>query len=227
MRLFTTLLGLSLGTLIPQHASADCAEVGLEPRVLNSGGALPANGGLVVGAMPVTQGKLDKGDASVRTDWRMRSPNTAASAPKIETVAPGLSVYRPAAASKVELADGAHVIKGTATFNGQRALLAAPAVKKLVHQRTHGMHGHETVTATLDGAVPPGALAIIMIDAKTTQPRSFSVLAKDRPVTPYNWFDCTPLPNGTVPSRKGDKVKVMWLDDAGRLSPASSELMIE
>src|SRR5262245_7808966 len=82
-----------LSFLLPAAADADCARSGLEPKVVNDGQTLPADGAFVVAAVQKSKGKLDPGDITVHSDWTLHVDGKAV-AKKIVTVAPGLSLYR-------------------------------------------------------------------------------------------------------------------------------------
>ena len=91
--------------VVPLHvetAAGDCAPSGLAPKVLNGSTAATQGadeGGLVVGAVPdALRRSLDKGDISVQKAWQFGAQGKK-TAPKIETLAPGLSVYRAQLAS--------------------------------------------------------------------------------------------------------------------------------
>jgi hypothetical protein len=158
-------------------------------------------------------------------EWKLHVDGRAI-APKIDSIAPGLSLYRVGGKTgTLELQDGARksLATGKATA-ASRTPFPAPVVKKLTYSPS-GYHRNEAVTAELDGAVPGGAIAIVMMDDKGT-PRSFGLVVAGRPVTPFLHTYCGTLPNGTLGSKPGDKVKVAWLDEAGRLSPASKVIEI-
>ncbi|MBA3499454.1 MAG: hypothetical protein H0T65_03720, partial [Deltaproteobacteria bacterium] len=44
---------------------------------------------------------------------------------------------------------------------------------------------------------------------------------------PYLQRDCLTLPNGTVPSKKGDKVTLFWVDAHGRKSAFTKPMTIK
>lgn len=214
-----------LTLLTPATASADCMAVGLEMKIMNAGVTLPADGAFIVAAVQQGHGRLDPGDITVHSDWKLQVDGRAL-APKIDTVAPGLSLYRlggRAGALQLEDGSGASLATGKAVAAG-RTPFPAPVVKKLTYT-AGGYHRSEAVTAELDGAVPGGAVAIIMTDDKGT-PRSFGFVTAGQPVMPYLHTYCGTLPNGTVVSKPGDKVKLAWVDEAGRVSPASKVIEV-
>jgi hypothetical protein len=206
-------------------AAADCAVVGLMPKVANDAAKLPDDGGIVVVAASIADGKLAPGDVTKHADWRIRAGGTLVT-PTIETLAPGLSVYRVTTGDKLQLEDDGAVLGKATRSNDKRDRLAAPAIKKLVYDGHFGMHRSENVTAALAGAPPATAIAIVIADA-SGKARSFGMLEAGKPVLPLLSYDCVPLPNGTVVSKRGDRVKLFWVDDAGRLSAPSAVVTIQ
>jgi hypothetical protein len=213
-----------VAVLLPRAAEADCAMIGLEPKVLNDGTTLPADGAFVVAAIEKGHGKLDPGDITVHPEWTLQVDGKAI-APKIDTIAPGLSLYRvDGRACTLQLDGGGKSLATGKAVAAKRTPFPAPVVKKLTHAKG-GYHRNEALTAELDGAVPGGAIAIVLTDEKGT-PRSFGLVAAGKPIMPFLHRYCGTLPNGTQRSVAGDKVKLMWLDEAGRLSPPSKVIEV-
>ncbi|MBS1122697.1 MAG: hypothetical protein H6Q90_4925 [Deltaproteobacteria bacterium] len=210
-------------------ATARCAMWGLVPRVVTPAETeIPSDGGIVVAAVPDPHGKLDSGDAAVVPTWRYRS--TTAN-PQIETLAPGLAVYRAAGATGTELqdGDGAKLVR-VKPIRGQRVRLPAPLVRTVTIDSSIGRGLATRVDVDL-AVIPSGAVAIVLADAKGA-PRSWGMIHRLSPaelattkrpmaVTVYESRRCIPLPNGTVPSQLGDKVVTYFVDEAGRTSSTS------
>ena len=208
-------------------AAADCRVSGLIAKVITPPNSeIPDGGGFVVAAIAHHDGALAPGDAAVRPKWHARIGSTAIT-PTIELLAPGLATYRVTKTGSSSLEDDSGEVVGRATIaSTKRDRLAAPRVRGLRYERSpNTMHSSEIVTAELDEKIPDGALAIVVSDLKG-KPRSFHVIQPGKPITPYYRFDCTPLPNGTIASHKGDRVTLSWVDAAGRKSPESAPITI-
>jgi hypothetical protein len=215
-----------LAVLVPSAADADCALSGLAPKVINDGNAsFPADGAFVVAAVQQGHGKLDPGDITVHSEWTLHVDGKPI-APKIDTIAPGLSLYRvDGRTGTLRLEDGARKSLATGkAVAAKRTPFPAPVVKKLTNT-AGGYHRNAAITAELDGAVPGGAIAIVMYDEKGT-PRSWGLVTAGKPITPFLHTYCGTLPNGTLGSKVGDKVKLAWVDEAGRVSPTSKVIEI-
>lgn len=208
-------------------AGADCAVSGLEARVLTPAATVvPVDGGIVVGAFNASRGKLDPGDAAVLPGWRLRVGNDVVK-PQIKQIAPGLAIYRVAVANAFDakLEDDQHAVVATvkpARRGGDP--LAAPAIKRISFVDQHNRHSSTRVTVELAGDAPAGAIALVLADAKGA-PRSWTV-AGGTTLSVFATSDCAVLPNGTVPSKAGDKVTLFWLGADGRVSPATKPLVI-
>src|SRR5687767_3216314 len=78
----------------PATAAADCALMGLAPKVLSQPDTVLApEGGFVVGAVSIDRGSLEDGDIATQVSWKIKGPKDSI-VPMIETIAPGLAVYR-------------------------------------------------------------------------------------------------------------------------------------
>ena len=218
-------LALVLTLLLAKAAHADCAQWGLAPKVLTATDAVvPSDGGIVVGAIPDARGALDKGDAAVQRGWRIHVGSDTLK-PPIDTLAPGLAVYRAAMpnAYKVELVDaGGAVVASVRPAKGSGDKLAAPAVKHVTFEAVHpDYHGFERLDVELDGDAPAGTLAMIVAD-EHGKPKSWGSAAH-----PYDLHDCQVLPNGTVPSHKGETITLAWVDVSGRVSAWTKPIKVE
>ena len=210
------------------QAHADCAVTGLEPHVLTPPNTVvPGDGGIVVGAMTAARGKLDPGDAAMQPGWRLRVGSDMIK-PPIASIAPGLAVYRVAVANAYDakLEDDQRAVIATVkpARRGGDAL-AVPRIKRIWYVEQHSRRGGSAVTLELDGDSPAGAVALVLADARGTA-RSWTV-AGGTTLSPFSSPDCAALPNGTIPSKAGDKVTLFWLGADGRVSPATKPLAIE
>ncbi len=197
---------------------AKCAMSHLRPKVV-SAQAIVAGGGILVATEQVPYSVKDEGDATQPT-WRL-VVNGSKTAPTLDTLAPGLVVYRVTTAGDASLVDGANVIAKVTASKSNPATLAAPKVKSIRADKTLGRRASSYTRVTLDGAPPAGAVALVLTDAKGTA-RSFGLVGGIGPeVTVYEHSRCGVVPNDTVESSIGDKVKVFWVDQSGRVSPAS------
>lgn len=218
-------LALLLVLLVPAAADADCAMMGLQPKILTTPDAvLAADGGIVVGAEAVVQGgSLADGDVAVQPAWRFVVPKGTL-APQIDVLAPGLAVYR-ASYELLELVDGDGKALAKAKRSMKRDKLPAPKVKSIKWDAPMSRRQIQRVEVTLDGPPPAGAIALVLADAKGKS-KSWGTVA-GTVFYPYLSRDCLTLPNGTVPSKKGDKVTLVWIDDSGRKSAFTKPLVIK
>jgi hypothetical protein len=203
-------------------ASAKCAMSHLRPTVITSGPVVEG-GGILVATEQVSYDVTDRGDA-IQPAWRFAGSQ---SAPKIDTLAPGLAVYRlPAKTGTVKLVAGKTTIATATMTTAKPAVLEAPKVKTIRHDASLGRRASAYTRVTLDGAVPPGMVALVLADAKGT-PRSFGLVdLTTTEITVYAHSRCGVVPNNTIESSIGDKVTLMWVDGSGRLSPASKVLTV-
>jgi hypothetical protein len=219
-------LALLAVAVLAADAHADCAMYGLAPKVLTPANAVvPSDGGIIVAAEPEQGGKLDPGDPAVQP-WKIRA-GADTLRPPVESIAPGLAVYRVAMpnAFKVELFDGAKVVATVRPARGSGDRLAEPKVKQAWFEEQHARHGSSSVRVELDAPVPAGVVAIVLADAKGAKSWG-PVTENTNIVVPFSSPDCVALPNGTRPSRSGDKVFLMWVAADGRVSSASKTLTI-
>ncbi len=205
--------------------AAKCAMSHLRPEVLSTEELAPG-GGIVVATEQASYDEKDEGDA-VQPSWQLEIGGTR-SAPKIDTLAPGLAVYRvPAGATAATLFDG-KTVRGKITIGTTKPLaLIAPKVKGIRHDKSLGRRASAYTTVTLDGAPPAGMVALVLADAKGTA-RSFGVVvdASATEIRVYAHGRCGVVPNNTVESKIGDKVKLFWVDRSGRKSPVSKIVSI-
>jgi hypothetical protein len=214
---------------VPSVARADCAMWGLAPKVLTPASALVSrDGGIVVASIPEARGKLDPGDPAVQSSWRITIAGDSIK-PPIDVLAPGLAVYRVAVANafKVELTNGDKVLATVRPTRDRIDPLAAPKVTRVWFEDARSRHSITRVGVELEGDAPAGAVALVMADDQGV-PRSWALAGagKGRTLYTYSSGDCLALPNGTIPSKAGDKITLSWVDSTGLRSAATKPLQI-
>lgn len=212
--------------LVPTYADADCAMMGLAPKVLTQPDTVLApDGGIVVAAVSVERGSLEDGDHAVQSKWKLVAPK-AAIVPTIDKLAPGLAVYSSKNADAFELHDDNNTALVKATRSTiARGKLDAPKVKTIKYDAPLSRRMVKRIEVVLDGPKPPGVIALVLADAKG-KPKSWG-LAEGAVFYPYLQRDCLTLPNGTQPSAKGDKVTLFWVDESGRKSAFTKPMTIK
>ncbi len=218
------MLALIAVLALAPYAAADCALMGITPKVLTKPDAvLASDGGIVVGAIPEDRGKLEDGDIAVQPTWRFVVQRGTIT-PAIESLAPGLAVYRTSADAFQLKNDKAETLSSVTRTADKRAMLTAPKVKSIKYDAPISRRSIVRIEVTLDGTAPAGVIALVLADAKG-KPKSWG--PTDGAVYyPYSQRDCFALPNGTVPSKKGDKVTLFWVDEHGRKSAFTKPMTI-
>lgn len=212
--------------LAPRTADALCAMPRLHPVVINDGAVAPEDGGLLV-VTDIDHQPGEEGEAYQPT-WRFKTAKTREK-PTIVTLAPGLVRYAlPAKVAAAELHDGKKARGKITRATAALPALAAPKVTRIHHETFKSMRGNgATTTVVLDGAVPDDVIALVVLDAKTGKARSFGrAAAGSTEVTVYAQGRCSALPNGTVETRAGERVSLMWVDKHGRTSPAGKPIEV-
>jgi hypothetical protein len=211
--------------LIPSPAAADCGLIGLVPKVLTASDAkLAPDGGIVVGAVSHDRGPMDDGDVAIQKAWTFAVPRGTIT-PAIESLAPGLAVYKTSAdAFELKNVEGEVLAAATRT-DGKRDKLAAPKVKTIKYDAPFSKRNIQRIEVIVDGGAPAGVIALVLADAKGT-PKSWGP-AVGSVFYPYSHRECVTLPNGTVPSKKGDKVTLFWVDADGRKSAFTKPMTIK
>lgn len=159
------------------------------------------------------------GDAAIDPAWRVN-----ATVPTIDTLAPGLAVYRIPAASKgwARLTDHEGNVVGEATV-GHRAPPPRPAAKSIVRATNVGRRTSTTVTVAMD-SVPSGVVALV-VATPAGKPLTWGRAGAS--VIAFANGSCTGSIPGTTAPEAGDKVTLHWVDEAGRLSAASDPLVVK
>jgi hypothetical protein len=219
------LLLASLIPLTPSVADAYCGTVtGLAPNIASpSGISLPRDGGIVVGAFSA-DGPLPKGDPAVQPGWRIKHGEVR-TPPRIETLAPGLVVYKSAARTgRIDLEDGTKQMRAwVLATNRTRPVLAAPDVKRA--ELSIGP-GFTSIEVELTSAAPADAIALILTDRQGTARSWWLSRRGSLHQQAFVQNRCEVVPNGSVLSQVGDEIQFVWVDSAGRLSPASSPVAL-
>ena len=216
------LVVLLLCAVVPT-ARAKCKIMGLTPSVLTpTRAAIAKDGGILVGALDSDDGELAEGDAARQDGWRIRV-GSQATTPTIVLLAPGLAIYKlPPDAKAGVLLDHKRTVVGEVTIAATPpAPLPAPKIKKASYTARTGRRPYARLDIELD-KVPAGAIAIVVTDA-TGKARSWGQIEAGK--TTVRGFDrerCQVLANGTVESKPGDSIKVVFVDAGGRKSPPSN-----
>ncbi len=212
-------LAVATVLLLAADARAECVAYGMVAKAVVPPAALPADGGILVYSEPVVAAP----DNIPAWKWKTGGAIT------YKTLAPGLGIYTPNKAGVFELIDAKSTTKVKATFTTEkRALLDAPKPKAVVFVKRIGRRGGEDVFVELD-APPPAATVAVVVLEDSGRRRSFRWLTDHdaTSISVYSISGCLPLPNGTLPTKVGDLVKVAFVDDAGRMSPPSKAFKVQ
>ena len=219
-------------------AYADCAMAELGPNLVTRTGAkLPADGGILVAAGVSTDHKPVPGDPS-----QPKLKATFGGKPValvIESLAPGLTVYRPEhpLVGAVAVAGAANPL--TVTFGKDKGpALVAPAVTAVVSTVVmdlgrHGAEGSETTVVAVK-SVPETAVAVIVYHMKDEEhvPITYGSPAHDKTgATTIEVYreggHCRGpgMPGQAFPQPQ-EVVTLAWVDASGRLSPLSAPIKV-
>jgi hypothetical protein len=216
-------------TLLPTPADASCAYVGMIPNVLTRRDTkLPADGGVLVG---YAYGNDDDGGPRGSADpsdvkWTATNGKAKVALTRTE-LAPGLSVYRPAANVRAFKLAGKTKDHGSFTHeaNSTPTAMPAPAPKTLTSKTTDSFRSMTTTTTLkLSTAAPADAVAIIAYD-ETGKALLYSGLADTHDkILEYEIYESgghcgTPRPNNE--GALVGKITFAYVDAFGRLSPKS------
>ncbi len=213
---------LALVLLSGVAAATPCPILEYRPTVLTPAGTdVGAGGGVVIGwGSPWGQqpSRFDK----TWTSWKF-----AGGIPVTRTeLAPGLEVYAGPKATQLEDGKGkviATVTRGTATT----AMLAAPDIVSIGRLApTTSRHPYVNTTATVK-AVPAGAVALIAYDEAGKVADTWGgVAAKATEVSIYASGGCGQLPPNMVDVPVGAKLRLAWVDAAGRVGALSKPVAV-
>lgn len=235
MRLPATiaLTTLALTTLVASSSPVDakCAMDNQAWSVVTVKVDVPADGGgIVVATLSVPYSTPATGDALQKSFGFLTGRDLMQ--PVITVLAPGLVVYgvRPGTRTTGELVDGTGgVIANLTVTKDKVARLPAPKLKEVVHfdDGPGGTKRTQATTARLDGPAPADAVALVVYNGKNT-PKSWGPVETDiTSIEIYSHRRCEVLPNGTLPSKAGDKVMLAWVDKYGRLSAKTKLVTIK
>lgn len=204
----------------------------LVPQSMTPADTVIEDGGgvMVHAALGDAQGNERLPDVTHQTAWRFRD-GTKLVAPTIETIAPGLSVYRlPPAGAKLVLETDKHAeithVKRSADRGA--ALLPAPMPTSIEwERRTSFRSSTDLVTVHLIAPAPAHASAMIIYGPDKVA-RSWGVVTHgNKEVVAYaSGGRCSMAIPGNAPSNLGDRVTVAWVDASGRVSAASRDLEV-
>jgi hypothetical protein len=218
---------ISILALASPAAAVPCRLVQLSPKVMTPATtAIPSDGGVVVASWTDPDSVVTEAtdDAAVQPTWRVRDGKSRLK-PVIEHLAPGLAVYR-LPRSTTELEDGKHAIVFTAKRTADAVeRLPAPKIKSVKHEVYKGRRSSSHVIAEVAGAPPADAIALVIADAKKQIPRSWGVAAAGQ-IWVHSTGSCAMKPTGTLPTVKGERVVLFWVDAAGRKSEASKVFVV-
>jgi hypothetical protein len=237
MRLSIALLAaLSLAPSGSSHAS--CARAEFVPTVLTTRDPhLPGDGGVLVGYGYSTDHKLPEETGPDPSDvrWTAADGKKPIALTRV-ALAPGLSMYKPAAgttalviSSKAGNRIGAFTVDPKAAAN----TLAAPQPRQVKVVTTPSFRSTTTIaTLTLKAAPPPEAVAVIVyrVDATGATALGFTGLpdTHDKLTSfevSHTGGHCSQAVAGEVSPEGGDKIAFAWVDAFGRLSPQSKPIV--
>jgi hypothetical protein len=201
-------------------SAAPCEIVENHPVVLTASGAVIGDGGgIVVGTAPDYQHA-----SKLRSVAELRFADK--SAPAIKHLAPGLDLLVVATAAAT-LESAGHE-KLVSVGHGKVRDLGAPDVTAVVHTAPQATkHPYVMIDAEV-GDAPAGVLALIVFDEAGATARSWGrVTANAKTVTVFSQGGCGIPVAGTLESRIGDKVRLAWVDAAGRISKLSSVVVVQ
>ena len=212
---------LALSLAAPRAADA-CEDFIIEAKVFE----FAARGGILVHfhASP-TQGPAYEAPL-VNKKWKFKLANSRTIAPKVKLIAPGLVVVRlPDGVPAGVLVDGERRVAELDAIDKDEPLLDEPEVRAVVMSATSGKSPATKVTIELVGSAPRTAVAVVLASA-AGDPMTFAMIDPKQPLVVFEKKDCTILAPGTIEPRIGQRVKVFWVDQFGRVSPRSAPVKI-
>jgi hypothetical protein len=215
-------------TLLPTPAEASCAYVGMSPVVLTRRETkLPADGGVLVGYVHSNDNDFEPdGPDPSRVKWTVTNGKATVTLTRTQ-LAPGLSVYRPAAAVTAFKIAGKTKDHGSFTHEttSTPTAMPAPVAKAITSKTTEGFRSMTTTTTLkLSTAAPADAVAIIAYD-DTGKPLLYSSLADTHDkILEFEIYESgghcgVPHPEGE--GSLAGKITFAYVDAFGRLSPKS------
>lgn len=246
----SSLFVLALGSvaIAPSMVEAKCARTEARPALLTTRDTkLPDDGGILVGWVNGVYGDDDDDDhhydhvpadkdPSDQPGWKATDGAKKRVALTRTALAPGLSVYKPAAGTgAVELVDKAGKSLGAFTHDAKAAAnkLAAPVIASVKASIAKEMRWqNRRAVAKLSAAPPAEAVVLITYRAKDKAPIAFVRLADSHAtLTELDTFEdaghCGNVVTGAQPPVAGDKVTYAWVDVFGRVSPQSAPIVVK
>ena len=219
-----------LAALAPHAAANTCPVTGLQTTVITKQGAeIIGDGGVLVAATRLKRDTQDKSPGN-KPGWKVRVGGKKL-APKIDTLAPGLFVYRmpfDSQTTPIEMEDekGAVVAK----VFGSKAKVAvydAPAVTKLEFVKNGTRRSSQMVTATLSVEPPADTYALVIANAKGQAISWYPVNVASAKVQHGYMHDyCEVLPDGMTAAMPGEKVTLFWINTTGRASTPTKPITV-
>lgn len=219
----TLLVAVSLVTALAPDVHATCAMVPQVAQVVVRDAKVPEGGGLLVTMVYETgPNPTYKYTDITQPRWRFRAGKTE-HVPIIETLAPGLAIYRlPKGVTAAELVDGKTVLGKISVTKDPAKELAAPKIKALRQESTASRKGSRIyMWADLAEKPPADAVALVVADDKVARTFGLANVNEKNSLLVYAHEPCGMDAKDTVMSANGDKLKLYWIDRAGRASPAT------
>ena len=237
MKLGTMALLIAVAAMPHADVAAKCMRVEQAPEVWTKAEAkLAADGAVLVGWQNSTDAAPPPaGDPSSQPKWTARAGGKAV-ALTLTTIAPGLTVYRPATpvTGKLALRDDQGKTLITVTLDTAKPdALAAPKVTRVTSKTSAGFRREETAVDAAVAGVPDAAVALIVSSAGAgAHALSFGRVAHDKAgATTVSIYEdpghCGSNPDGMIAPAVGSKVTFTWVDASGRLSAASPAVAVE
>lgn len=212
---------LALALVTPRAAEA-CEDFIIESKVFE----FAARGGILMSfhASP-TKGPAYEAPL-VSKKWKFKLANKRVIAPKVKLIAPGLVVVRlPDGVPAGVLVEGDKRIAELDAIDKNEPLLDEPEVRAVVMSTSSGKSPATKLTVELVGSPPRTAVAVVLANA-AGDPMTFGMIDPREPLVAFEKKECTILAPGTIEPRIGQKVKVFWVDQFGRVSPRSEPMKI-
>ncbi len=202
--------------------------------ITKDGEALPADGGVLVGFTSIVRGDKLDGDPSRQPGWKLAADGKPV-AVTVDTLAPGLTVYRPKAGSSalvVSDADGKRLLAVTRDGRPSPQLKAPRPIRITTAEVFAGRGMGRELHATLATPAPETAIAVIAYAVRKNQrvALSFGMLDRDDRTTVVPYTDpphCAWNPPGMEIAKPGEAVMLAWVDRAGHVSPVSTPVKVE
>lgn len=236
MRSLLALLVAAL-CLAPTTSRAKCAMEVLEYQVVSHpGDEIPAGGGVLVtwSTSHEYDGERKAGDPTANASWRFKLGKKKV-ATTLETIAPGLTLYRPTVVKKGKarvhtlIGDGGTSL-GKFKFSAKTraAFGPAPGVNAVkVKRDDRGRGVSVTATVTLDATPPDDAYALVLRAAGGAAISWGLVTDRTSPsiVVFHHNGRCDVVPPDMRSPSAGESVDAFWVDKFGRQSPASAAVV--